>query len=72
MFRQIARHHDRKHILKSLKRQERIASECISFANDTSIAFTIDEALNQYSPGFDLTSWTINEGEQFSMHCLNM
>lgn len=65
MFRQLARSHDHRHIQKSLDRQERISQKCIEFSHDASTAFAVDEAANQYSPDFDLTSWTIGEGEQF-------
>ncbi len=65
MFRQLARRHDRKHIQKSLDRQDRIAQKCIAFVHDTSVAFAVDEAKNQYSSKFDLPSWSIDEGEEF-------
>ena len=65
MFRQLARRHDRKHIQKSLDRQERLVHKCIEFSNNTPVAFAVDETANRYSPTFDLTSWSIDEGEQF-------
>tara|TARA_B100001059_G_C17754043_1_gene538879 strand:+ start:105 stop:1220 length:1116 start_codon:yes stop_codon:yes gene_type:complete len=65
MLRQLARSYDRKLIQKSLDRQDRIAHKYIEFAHNTSVAFAVDETANQYSPEFDLTSLTINEGEEF-------
>lgn len=65
MFRHLARRHDRKHIRKSLDRQERISNECVGFNEDLSSAFLTDETSSQRSEEFDLTSWSISEGEQF-------
>ena len=64
MFRYLARHHDRKHIKRSLQRQERISKSAIGFAHDTSLAFAVNEPVVK-DGDHDLAVTTLRETEAF-------
>ncbi|KUM25581.1 hypothetical protein AU467_25755 [Mesorhizobium loti] len=62
MFRYLARRHDRKHILRSLQRQNRIDHKLIGF--DASLEFAGNETEDKYASVGDLAYTTISKGEQ--------
>lgn len=64
MFRYLARHHDRKHIKRSLQRQEQISKSAIGFAHDTSLAFAVNEPVVE-DGDHDLAVTTLCETEAF-------
>lgn len=65
MFRYLARRHDRKHIFRSIKRQERMADRSIDFAYDAHRAFMIDESDKYYDSDSQLAFTDIEKGEKF-------
>lgn len=65
MFRYMARRHDRKHILTSLKRQKRIGHKSIGFGLDAELVFSASAAEGKY---VDINDWAytnISKGEEF-------
>ncbi|NRQ19188.1 alpha/beta hydrolase family protein [Ensifer sesbaniae] len=66
MFRYLARRHDRKHILRSLQRQERIQHRPIEFGYDTSLAFAVNEAEDKHATSSgELAFKKISDAELF-------
>lgn len=65
MFRFLADRHDRKHALRSVQRQKRIAHKAIEFKNDPSLAFAVNAAEGHYTECGELGSMSISEAELF-------
>lgn len=65
MFRYLAHRHDRKHILKSLQRQERITHRSIEFSHDAALAFAVNETEDKNTAGCELAFTDISAGERF-------
>lgn len=65
MFRFLAARHDRKHVLRSVQRQKRIAYKAIEFKDDPSLAFAVNVAEGHYTKGGELDSMSISEAELF-------
>lgn len=65
MFNYLARHHDRKHIERSLQSQHRAAHNAIDFCYDTSLAFGRRNARDSYNDFLDLTLRELSGGTFF-------
>jgi pimeloyl-ACP methyl ester carboxylesterase len=65
MFRYLAHRYDRKHILKSLQRQKRLAHRSVEFNYEASLAGMASDIESNFAIGEDLAFRTISEGELF-------